>query len=119
MAERKITKDYVEFYKKIEFIQPLAKGAYLKEIYTQCLPQKPGMWLISYESNSAHHVCPYDGRFMTCEKCMADYSPVDEEDEVEYCLQFEQRVTSKELAKRVNTCKKAGLKAFFYDGTEK
>ena len=113
MAERKYTEDYIDYYNRVEFIQPLAHGIYIKEIYTKANKN----WLISYESNSAHHICPYTGQFITCERCMLDYDGLDwdEEGEVEWCLSYEQRISTKALVARANTCANAGLEVKVFE----
>lgn len=114
MAERKITADYVDYYKRVEFTQPLAHGVWVREIYNS--PHN-GMWTISYKSNSVHHICPYTGEFVSCDKCMEEYDGPewDAEGEVEWCLSFETRVSSKVLASRANTCRDAGLEVKFFE----
>lgn len=107
MAERKITADYVDFYKRVEFTQPLAHGVWVKEIYIKA----DTGWVVRYKSNSVHHICPYTGKFISCDKC------IEENDGIEYCMYFNDKVSSKVLASRANTCRDAGLEVkFFEDG---
>lgn len=105
MAERRITSDYVDFYKRVEFTQPLA-NIWVKEIYVH---RDDGMWLVSYRSNSAHHICPYTGKFISCKQCILD------NDGIEYCAHFQNKVSSKVLAKRANMCRDAGLEVKFFE----
>lgn len=100
----KITKGYVNRFDRIEFTQVLPNGRHVYEEYIR--HPRTETWYIEYSSDSAYHICPYDGIFRECVDCYAYNEAVDDEDFVELCLQHEIRVSSTELARRCTLCEK-------------
>lgn len=102
---RRITKDYVDRYNEVEFIQPLAHGKQVKQIYSKF----PAGWRVLYASDSAHHICPYDGVFRNCVEC----GGLEEDFDISYCTDKMQVISSAALIERINDCLKAGLEVRF------
>ncbi len=88
-------------YNTIILTQPLAYNKHLKQIYNKC---EQG-WCLIYESNSAYHVCPFDGAFKDCKDCGA----LEEDFDTEYCLKKKQFFDTAALRKRIIDCIKADL----------
>ena len=105
--ERKVTVNYVENFSTITFTQPLSKGRYIEEVYTKT----PKGWLLMYTSNSAYHICPYDGAFRDCRQCGADK----EDFSMDFCLKKRQYFSSAALVERIGLCLKANLKVKFME----
>lgn len=104
---RKVNKDYVNQYGKIVLTQPLAHGKYIQQTYT-----KEGLtWKVVHSSNSAYHICPYDGQFRNCKDCGA----LEDDFDVKFCLKKQQLISSTALSGRINDCLKAGLEVKFID----
>ena len=104
---RKINKDYVNQYSKVIMTQPLAHGKYIQLTY-----EKDDIkWRARYSTNSAFHICPYDGNFRNCRDCGA----LDDNFNVNYCLKKEQVISAGALSNRINDCLKAGLQVQFVD----
>ena len=79
---RKVNKDYVNQYRKIILTQPLAHGKYIQQVYT-----KEGLtWKVTHTTNSAYHICPYDGIFRNCKDCGA----LEDDFDIKFCLKKEQ-----------------------------
>lgn len=106
----KMTKDYIEMYDRIILIQPLAHQKYLNQIYDKC----DKGWLISYESNSIHHVCFFDGVFRDCKEC----GILDEDFDISYCVNKTELISSAALIDRISDCRKAGLEVRFISGVD-
>lgn len=107
MADRKINKRYIENFSTVVFTQPLSKGRKIEEIYSKT----PKGWLLMYSSNSAYHICPYDGVFRDCKECGvndADFS-------MDFCLNKRQYFSSAALIERIDLCKKADLPVKFME----
>lgn len=102
---RRITKEYIEQYNEIELIQPLAHDKYIKQVYDKF----PAGWRLMYLSNSAHHICPYDGIFRNCIEC----GGLEEDFDISYCINKVQMISSAALIERINDCLKAGLEVKF------
>lgn len=102
---RRITKDYIEQYDEIEFTQPLAHGKYIKQVYSKF----PAGWRVLYTSNSAHHICPYDGVFRNCADCGA----LEEDFDVQFCIDKVEMIDTAALVGRIKDCMKAGLEVNF------
>jgi len=100
----KITKGYVNRFDKIKFTQVLPSGRSVYEEYIK--HPYADEWYIKYSSDSAHHICPYDGMFRECVDCEVYDEAVDDEDFVELCLSREIRIDSTELARRCTLCEK-------------
>lgn len=100
----KITKGYVNRFDKIKFTQVLPGGRKVYEEYIR----KPNTekWYVQHSSDSAHHICPYDGIFRECVDCEEYENAVDDEDFVEGCLARTEWVLSTELARRCTLCEK-------------
>ena len=104
---RKINKDYVNQYRKIILTQPLAHGKYIQQVYT-----KEGLtWKVTHTTNSAYHICPYDGIFRNCKDCGA----LEDDFDIKYCLKKQQLISSGALSNRVNDCLNANLEVQFID----
>lgn len=102
---RRITKEYIEQYDKVELIQPLAHNKYIKQVYDKLSDR----WELMYLSNSAHHICPYDGVFRNCVEC----GGLEEDFDISYCTDKMQVISSAALIERINDCLKAGLEVRF------
>ena len=105
---RKVNKDYVSQYKKIIMTQPLAHGKCIQLTYEKDID---GRWKARYSTNSAYHICQYDGNFRNCKDCGA----LDEEFDVEFCLNKEQILSAGAVSIRVNECLASGLEVQFID----
>ena len=105
---RKVNKDYVSQYSKIIMTQPLAHGKYIQLTYEKDMDNK---WRARYSTNSAYHICQYDGIFRNCKDCGA----LDEEFDVEFCLNKEQILSAGAVSVRANECLAAGLEVQFID----
>ena len=101
MKDYKINGYRLSEYQSIVFYQPLAHNKKIKEIYTKT----PKGWGLRYESDSVHHICPYDGVFRNCADCGA----LDEDFDISYCTDKKQYFTDKELFNRIQKCLKAQL----------
>lgn len=101
----KITKGYVNRFDRIKFTQLLPSGRHVYEEYIR-QPHTEN-WYMKYSSDSAHHICPYDGMFRECIDCEVYDEAVDDEDFVELCLSHEIRIDSTELARRCTLCEKS------------
>ena len=55
---------------------------------------------ILYSTDSAYHICPYDGRFRDCKTCDATINNLD-------CSGYEEIISSTEMAQRAAACSKA------------
>lgn len=104
---RKVNKDYVNQYSIITMVQPLAHEKYIKLTYEK---GKDG-WHARYSTNSAYHICPYDGNFRNCKDCGA----LEDDFDVKFCLKKEQILSAGALSVRVNECLGAGLEVKFKD----
>lgn len=106
VVERRITKDYVDRFDRVELIQPLAHNKYIKQCYDKT--QKQG-WKLTYISNSAFHICPADGVFRNCADCGA----LNEDFDINFCMNKLQFISTGALVGRIVDCKKAGLEVKF------
>lgn len=102
---RRINENYINRYNCVVLTQPLAHDKFLKQIYHKAKDK----WIISYDSNSVYHVCPFDGVFRNCSEC----GILDENFNVTICTNKTQAVDIKELYQRVMDCKKSGLQVDF------
>lgn len=100
----KITKGYVNRFDMIKFTQILPSGRRIHETYYR-EPAKE-MWRIQYTTDSAYHICPYDGTFRECGDCNAVLDSVEDTEIVEKCLEKMMRVSSEVLARRCTLCEK-------------
>lgn len=100
----KITKGYVNRFDLIKFTQILPSGRRVCETYFK----QPNVeeWTIQYTTDSAYHICPYDGIFRDCGNCDVYEEAGDEEDFIERCLAHIQRINSMELARRCTLCER-------------
>lgn len=89
-----------------ENLQPA--GTYLRVMYEKMEPA-PYTWRATYTSNSAYHICPFDGNFRKCESCRGI-----EEMEDTYCLTKQQFVSTKELEERIKMYINGGGKLEYY-----
>lgn len=105
---RKVNKDYVSQYKKIIMTQPLAHEKYIQLTYEKDID---GRWKARYSTNSAYHICQYDGNFRNCKDCGA----LDEDFDIEFCLNKEQILSAGAVSIRVNECLASGLEVQFID----
>lgn len=104
---RKVNKDYVNQYSKVVMTQPLANNKYIQRSY-----EKDGdKWRARYSTNSAYHICQYDGNFRNCKDCGA----LEEDFDVKFCLKKEQVLSAGAVSVRVNECLAAGLDVQFID----
>ena len=93
---RKVNKDYVSQYSKIIITQFLAHGKYIRLTY-----EKDGnKWKVRYSTNSAYHICQYDGNFRNCKDCGA----LEEDFDINFCLEKEQILSAGAVSVRVNEC---------------
>lgn len=105
---RKLNKDYISQYSKIIMTQPLAHGKHMQVIYTK---DTDGKWRARYLTNSAFHICQYDGNFRNCRDCGA----FEEDFDINFCLKKEQILSSGAVSVRVNECLGSGLDVQFFD----
>jgi hypothetical protein len=104
---RKVNKDYVNQYSKIIFTQPLAHGKYIQQTYDKT----DKGWLVTHSTNSAYHICPYDGIFRNCKDCGA----LEDDFDVKFCLKKQQIISAGALANRANDCLSVNLDVQFID----
>lgn len=104
---RKVNKDYVNQYSKIILTQPLAHEKYIRQTYDKI----DKGWKVTHSTNSAYHICPYDGIFRNCKDCGA----LEDDFDVSFCLNKTQIVSAGALSGRINDCLGAGLKVDFID----
>lgn len=107
---RRITEKYIEQYDRIVFNQPLAHQKYLKQIYDKC----DKGWLISYQSDSAYHVCFFDGVFRDCKEC----GILEDDFDISYCVSKTELISSAALVERINDCMKAEIEVSFLNEEE-
>ena len=98
---KKITKGYVNHYQTIKMAQTLPSGRHVFVEYKKTPTDK---WYAHYSTDSAFHICPYSGEFKECSDCDAYFDAVDDEDFIESCLQYEERISSEEMASRATAC---------------
>lgn len=98
---KQITKGYVNHYDTIKMVQTLPSGRHICVEYKKTPSDK---WYAHYSTDSAFHICPYSGEFKECNKCDAYLNAVDDEDFIEGCLQYEERISSNEMAARAIAC---------------
>lgn len=98
----KITKGYVNHYQTIKMTQMLPSGRHVYVMYTKI--KNKDQWQATYSTDSAYHICPFDGRFINCQDC--DVYSTDKE-YIDNCLLHSEMVSSKEMASRANACAKA------------
>ena len=102
---QKISQRFLEKYDVVILTQPLAHGKYIKQKYHKA----DNIWAITYESNSIYHICPYDGIFRNCVDCGA----LDEDFDIEFCLNKIESISSGALIERIYKCQDAGLQVDF------
>jgi len=107
---RRITEKYIEEYNRIIFTQPLAHHKHLKQIYDKCSKG----WIISYKSDSAYHVCFFDGVFRDCKEC----GILDKDFDISNCVRKTELISSAALVERINDCMKAGIEVSFLNEEE-
>jgi len=105
---RRVNKDYVNQYSKIILTQPLAHN---KRIQLTFEKTGEGWWKARYSTNSAYHICPYDGIFRNCKDCGA----LEDDFDVEFCLKKELFLSAGAVSVRANECLAAGLDVQFID----
>ena len=105
---RRLSKDYISQYSKIIMTQPLAHGKYIQLSYEK---DTDGKWRARYSTNSAYHICPYDGNFRNCKDCGA----LEDDFDIKFCLKKEQILSAGAVSVRVNECLGSGLEVQFID----
>ena len=105
---RKINNDYINQYNIVTLTQPLSQGRYIKQTYEKTYDTR---WKLTYTSNSAYHICPYDGMFRHCEECGAS----DDDFDIAYCLNKQQFISTGALNGRIHDCIRANLDVQFSD----
>ena len=93
---RRVNKDYVNQYSKVILTQPLAHGKHIQLTFEK----GDKGWVARYSTNSAYHICPYDGN---------------EDFDVNFCLKKEQILSAGAVSVRANECLAAGLDVQFID----
>ena len=104
---RKVNKDYVNQYSKVILIQPLAHGRYIQLMYEKV----DKGWKATYSTNSAFHICPYDGIFRNCRDCGA----LEDDFDGKFCLKKQQIISAGALSNRINDCFSSDLEVKFID----
>lgn len=104
---RKVNKDYVNQYSKVILIQPLAHGRYVQLMYEKV----DKGWKANYSTNSAYHICPYDGIFRSCRDCGA----LEDDFDGQFCLKKQQIISAGALSNRINDCFSSDLEVKFID----
>lgn len=105
-SKRKNNIKQLEQYSQVILTQPLAHN---KEVTQTCTKEKDSKWKVTYESNSIHHICPYDGMFRKCEEC----GGLEEDFDISYCLKKQEFVSSAALCERIKDCEKAELEVCY------
>lgn len=105
---RRVNKDYVNQYSKIILTQPLAHGKHIQLTFEKT---DKNWWKARYSTNSAYHICPYDGNFRNCKDCGA----LEDDFDVNFCLKKEQFLSAGAVSVRANECLAAGLDVQFID----
>ena len=104
---RKVNKDYINQYRKVILTQPLANDKYIRQTYDKT---NDG-WKATHSTNSALHICPYDGIFRNCKDCGA----LEDNFDINFCINKTQVFSAAALCGRVNDCINAGLDVRFID----
>ena len=104
---RKVNKDYVNQYSQVIMTQPLAHEKYVRVTYTK----EDRGWVARYSTNSAYHICQYDGIFRNCKDC----GGLEEDFDIKFCLKKEQVLSAGAVSIRANECLAAGLEVQFID----
>lgn len=105
---RRVNKDYVNQYSKIILTQPLAHNKHIQLTFEKT---DKSWWKARYSTNSAYHICPYDGNFRNCKDCGA----LEDDFDVNFCLKKEQFLSAGAVSVRANECLVAGLDVQFID----
>lgn len=105
---RRVNKDYVNQYSKVVLTQPLAHNKHIQLTFEKA---GEGWWKARYSTNSAYHICPYDGIFRNCKDCGA----LEDDFDVEFCLKKELFLSAGAVSVRANECLAAGLEVQFID----
>ena len=74
MSYHKLTADFIDNYEVIKMVQPLSNDRY---VIQECVKTPEGKWAVKFSTNSAHHICQYDGIFRKCADC--DLNNIEEE----------------------------------------
>lgn len=105
---RRVNKDYVNQYSKIILTQPLAHNKHIQLTFEKT---DKSWWKARYSTNSAYHICPYDGNFRNCKDCGA----LEDDFDVNFCLKKEQFLSAGAVSVRANECLAVGLDVQFID----
>lgn len=93
----KITKGYVNHYQTITMTQTLPSG---RNVYAKYVRIGKDKWNPIYSTDSAYHICPYDGQFRDCKVCDVTINGLD-------CISHEEVISSAEMASRATACANA------------
>ena len=100
----KITRGYVNHYQTIKMVQTLPSG---RHVFVEYIKIGKDKWTPKYSTDSAYHICPYDGRFQDCIACEAFTEALNDEMIVKNCQKHTEEISSTEMAQRAAACSKA------------
>lgn len=106
---RRVNKDYVNQYSTVTITQPLAHGKKMVLQYRKAIDGKN--WVARYSTDSAYHICPYDGIFRNCKDCEG----YPDDGDASFCINKVQVLGAGALSERINECISAGLDVQFRD----
>lgn len=98
---KKITRGYVNHYQTIKMAQTLPSG---RHVFVEYVKTPNDKWVATYSTDSAYHICPYNGQFIDCAQCAAVIEAANDEDIVKNCFTREERISSEEMASRATAC---------------
>lgn len=104
MTTKKITRAFVTHHNLITMEQILPSG---RKVWATWGRLKKDEWLPSYKTDSAYHICPYDGAFKDCKTC--DMYDEDGGTMFDNCMEWwnKQKITDEEMASRATACANA------------
>lgn len=104
---RKINTDFIENYSIVKMIQPLANGRY---VIQECIKTPENKWSVKFSTNSAYHICQYDGVFRKCAEC-----ELNNNEEYVNCITKQQLLSSAALVGRIEDCLRANLEVNYLE----
>ena len=107
MNYRKITPDFIDSYSIVKMTQPLGGDRYVMQ---ECTKTPEGKWSVKFSTNSAYHICQYDGVFRKCAECELNNS-----EEYINCITKQQLLSSAALVGRIEDCLRANLEVNYLE----
>lgn len=108
---KRMRKEVLASYKEIIFTQPLADGLWIKET---CTKGSDGFWYVHYHSNSATHICPFDGNFRRCDYC-AHLEDNPEKEGEKICTKKDLKFSPDAVIEHIYLAQKASIPIEFWD----